>query len=196
MKDKRQRMAITWPYGIPPDPQIYAYLAAAAASYPYPLPNPASPYPSLPLPGLYQSPSSSAFSPIGHAHPGSQPMKPHMFEGLSPFGSSLGVPSSLDRLPTSSEASAMDSLSHRYKNGDSQGFSAISGALPSMTSLKSSCPCGLPTCSLTSGIHPSFPTSLPSSLPSSLHPALHPSLATSLPGFMPPSFFAKSDIAK
>ena len=28
-------MAIAWPYGIPPDPHLYAYLAAAAASYPY-----------------------------------------------------------------------------------------------------------------------------------------------------------------
>ena len=35
MKDKRQRQAIAWPYGIPPDPHLYAYLAAAAASYPY-----------------------------------------------------------------------------------------------------------------------------------------------------------------
>ena len=35
MKDKRQRMAVAWPYGIPPDPHLYAYLAAAAASYPY-----------------------------------------------------------------------------------------------------------------------------------------------------------------
>ncbi|KAK3106209.1 hypothetical protein FSP39_015206 [Pinctada imbricata] len=34
MKDKRQRMAMAWPYGIA-DPHLYAYLAAAAASYPY-----------------------------------------------------------------------------------------------------------------------------------------------------------------
>ncbi|XP_046570290.1 homeobox even-skipped homolog protein 2-like [Haliotis rubra] len=34
MKDKRQRMAMAWPYGIA-DPNIYAYIAAAAASYPY-----------------------------------------------------------------------------------------------------------------------------------------------------------------
>lgn len=37
MKDKRQRMAMAWPYGIA-DPHLYAYLAAAAASYPYGLP--------------------------------------------------------------------------------------------------------------------------------------------------------------
>ncbi|XP_012936735.1 homeobox even-skipped homolog protein 2 [Aplysia californica] len=36
MKDKRQRMALAWPYGIA-DPHLYAYLAAAAASYPYSL---------------------------------------------------------------------------------------------------------------------------------------------------------------
>ena len=39
MKDKRQRMALAWPYGIA-DPHLYAYLAAAAASYPYSLPPP------------------------------------------------------------------------------------------------------------------------------------------------------------
>ncbi|BFZ22501.1 hypothetical protein BsWGS_25540 [Bradybaena similaris] len=39
MKDKRQRMALAWPYGIA-DPHLYAYLAAAAASYPYGMPPP------------------------------------------------------------------------------------------------------------------------------------------------------------
>nr|KAG5695841.1 hypothetical protein BaRGS_006498 [Batillaria attramentaria] len=34
MKDKRQRMAMAWPYGIA-DPHLYAYIAAAAANYPY-----------------------------------------------------------------------------------------------------------------------------------------------------------------
>lgn len=168
MKDKRQRMAVTWPYGIPPDPQIYAYLAAAAASYPYGLPNPATAYPSLPLTGFYPTPTSSAFSPLNH----SAPMKP-MFD----FPVSLGGSSALDRLTTSlassSEASHMDSLSHRFK----------ADGLPSMSSLKSSCPCGLPTCSLSSGLHPSFPTSLPSSMPSNLHPGLHHPM-TSLPGYM------------
>ncbi|KAK7482069.1 hypothetical protein BaRGS_00026653, partial [Batillaria attramentaria] len=42
MKDKRQRMALAWPYGIPPDPHLYAYIAAAAASFPYSLPAHAS----------------------------------------------------------------------------------------------------------------------------------------------------------
>jgi hypothetical protein len=32
MKDKRQRLALTWPYGMV-DPALYAYIAAAAANY-------------------------------------------------------------------------------------------------------------------------------------------------------------------
>lgn len=171
MKDKRQRMAVTWPYGIPPDPQIYAYLAAAAASYPYALPNPASvSYPPLPLPGLYQSQTgSSAFSPLA---PQSS-LKP-MFDTLPPFPGSLSASSALDRLSaTTSEATSIDStLSQRYKNEN-----PALGAMPSIAGLKSGCPCGLPTCSLSSGLHPSFPASIPSSL----HPGLHPSLTTSLP---------------
>lgn len=174
MKDKRQRMAITWPYGIPPDPQIYAYLAAAAASYPYALPNPAAAtYPSIPLPGLYQSQvsTSSAFSPLTPQ----APLKP-MFDTLPPFPPTLGAPAGLDRLPTSSEATSIDSLTQRYKS-DSSGI----GPLPGVSPLKPGCPCGLPTCSLSSGLHPSFPTSLPSSF----HPGLHPSLSTSsLPGLV------------
>ncbi|XP_059145391.1 homeobox protein Hox-D3-like [Physella acuta] len=36
MKDKRQRLSLTWPYGIAPDHHLYAYLAAAAsASFPH-----------------------------------------------------------------------------------------------------------------------------------------------------------------
>ncbi|XP_063423017.1 homeobox even-skipped homolog protein 1-like [Mytilus trossulus] len=73
MKDKRQRMAMTWPYGIPADPQVYAYLAAAAAaqaSYPYGFPNPAAmSYPGIGLHG-FQSSGSSAFSPLpSHLQP-------------------------------------------------------------------------------------------------------------------------------
>lgn len=188
MKDKRQRMAITWPYGIPPDPQIYAYLAAAAASYPYALPNPATAsYPSIPLPGLYQSQTSSAFTPLT---PQAQ-LKP-MFDTFPSFPSSLGAPpAGLDRLPPTSEATSIESLSHRYKAENA----SLSG-LPGMSSLKPSCPCGLPTCSLSSGLHPSFPTSLPSSF----HPGLHPSLSTSsLPGLMTSPLnplFQKPELAK
>ena len=54
MKDKRQRLALAWPYGIPPDPHLYAYIAAAAAataSLPFPLSAHPSPSPSaFPLP--------------------------------------------------------------------------------------------------------------------------------------------------
>ena len=66
MKDKRQRMAVAWPYGIA-DPNLYAYIMNAAASlsqYPYAaaLPN-ASPlnyYASL---GLQRA--AAAYSPYG-----------------------------------------------------------------------------------------------------------------------------------
>lgn len=72
MKDKRQRMAMTWPYGIPADPQVYAYLAAAAAaqaSYPYGFPNPAAmSYPGINLHGLQPS-NSSAFTPLSVSSP-------------------------------------------------------------------------------------------------------------------------------
>lgn len=66
-------MAMTWPYGIPADPQVYAYLAAAAAaqaSYPYGFPNPAAmSYPGIGLHG-FQSSGSSAFTPLpSHLQP-------------------------------------------------------------------------------------------------------------------------------
>lgn len=53
-------MALTWPYGIPPDPHLYAYIAAAAASFPYHLSAHASAHPSgFPLPA-----GSSPHSPL------------------------------------------------------------------------------------------------------------------------------------
>lgn len=184
MKDKRQRMAVTWPYGIPPDPQIYAYLAAAAASYPYALPNPASvSYPSLPLPGLYQSQTSSAFSPLLPQNP----LKP-MFDSLPPFPTPLSVSTPLDRL-SSAEPVSIDSS--RYTKETPQ-----LGALPSLSGLKSGCPCGLPACSLSSGLHPSFPNPLPSGL----HTGFHPSLTTSLPAGLTATslnpLFQKSELPK
>lgn len=185
MKDKRQRMAVTWPYGIPPDPQIYAYLAAAAASYPYALPNPASvSYPSLPLPGLYQSQTSSAFSPLVPQNP----LKP-MFDSLPPFPGSLSVSSPLDRLSSAADTTSIDS--HRYGK-ESHSL----GSHPSFSGLKPSCPCGLPTCSLSSGLHPSFPHPIPSNL----HPSFHPSLTSSLPaGLMSAQLnplFQKAELSK
>nr|AHY88454.1 evx [Novocrania anomala] len=64
MKDKRQRMAVAWPYGIAADPSVYAYLmnAAAGLGYPYGLPpTPTSPLSYYPI-GL-QRPSVPSYSP-------------------------------------------------------------------------------------------------------------------------------------
>ncbi|XP_050405185.1 homeobox even-skipped homolog protein 2 [Patella vulgata] len=97
MKDKRQRMAVAWPYGIPPDPHLYAYLAAAAASYPYNmngssplshaalgLTSQASPLSPFQLPGMTSRPDLlSSMSTAFH--------KPTGLEGLSPMAAhSLG----------------------------------------------------------------------------------------------------------
>ncbi|KAK6182428.1 hypothetical protein SNE40_010124 [Patella caerulea] len=61
MKDKRQRMAMAWPYGIA-DPHLYAYLAAAAASYPYAMTSP-TPYNYYSGVGMPRSPNS--MTPMG-----------------------------------------------------------------------------------------------------------------------------------
>ncbi|KAK0053246.1 homeobox even-skipped protein 2, partial [Biomphalaria pfeifferi] len=63
MKDKRQRMAMAWPYGIA-DPHLYAYLAAAAASYPYGIPP--SPHGCYTPPGVPLSQTPQPFSPSSH----------------------------------------------------------------------------------------------------------------------------------
>lgn len=70
MKDKRQRMALAWPYGIA-DPHLYAYLAAAAASYPYGMP------PAHPALGCY-SPAAVPLtrSPSGFQSPPHLQMSP------------------------------------------------------------------------------------------------------------------------
>ena len=66
MKDKRQRMALAWPYGIA-DPHLYAYLAAAAASYPYSLPHP------QPAQGLGGYPQATPLSRVTPPHAGFSP---------------------------------------------------------------------------------------------------------------------------
>ena len=94
MKDKRQRMAMAWPYGIS-DPNLYAYIMNAAASlsqYPYAaaaLPNPAtspalSYYASL---GLQRA--AAAYTPYGFP----SPLRPGPRSDLLPGG----VPSPLIR---------------------------------------------------------------------------------------------------
>lgn len=57
MKDKRQRLAMAWPYGIP-DPHLYAYLAAAAATYPYAMPNATNPVNYYNTVGLSRTPTA------------------------------------------------------------------------------------------------------------------------------------------
>lgn len=72
MKDKRQRMTVTWPYGLA-DPGIYAYLMTAAAhaninGYPYPalqsaVQSPFNPYyTTAPRPSPYPTYSQAAAS--------------------------------------------------------------------------------------------------------------------------------------
>ena len=192
MKDKRQRMAVTWPYGIPPDPQIYAYLAAAAASYPYALPNPAAmSYPGISsLPGLYSS-ASSAFSPLNSQQ---GQLKARM-DALSSYQNQINTnsASTMDRLSPPSAAPSIDTglnLSHRLKDDHSSSLNGLSSS--------KGCPCGLPSCSLsstypTTGIHPSFPTPLHTGL----HPALGSQLTSSLPGLLPsayPSMLYKPEV--
>lgn len=68
MKDKRQRLAMTWPH--PADPAFYSYMmshAAAAGSLPYPFPSP------LPLPYYPPLGLGGASAP---APPFSAPLRP------------------------------------------------------------------------------------------------------------------------
>lgn len=103
MKDKRQRMAMAWPYGIA-DPHLYAYLAAAAASYPYGLPQstPANYYnnlglsrPSMPtMPTVSPPVTSSSYGPLGqYSFPNPLRPRPEALPGMS--AAFLGRPTSL-----------------------------------------------------------------------------------------------------
>ncbi|XP_076455786.1 uncharacterized protein LOC143290317 [Babylonia areolata] len=60
MKDKRQRMAMVWPYG---DPHLYAYIAAAVNYHQYPLASP-PPHPAL---AYYTHPAAAAALGLGLA---------------------------------------------------------------------------------------------------------------------------------
>ena len=110
MKDKRQRMAVAWPYGIPPDPHLYAYLAAAAASYPYgvmggtglfPGELGAGDSPGQPLAASFAGPASgvSSFMRSGSGGGGGIPtphgIPPHQLGSIGHTFSSLHGPSSL-----------------------------------------------------------------------------------------------------
>ena len=75
MKDKRQKIAMTWPYGMPTDPSFYAYVmsAAAASLAQYPFAGPAgcgasapfsNYYASVGLQRLQRSASAAAYSPL------------------------------------------------------------------------------------------------------------------------------------
>lgn len=78
MKDKRQRLAMTWPH--PADPAFYTYMmshAAAAGGLPYPFPS------HLPLP--YYSPVGLGASAASAASPFGGPLRPlDTFRVLSP----------------------------------------------------------------------------------------------------------------
>lgn len=103
MKDKRQRMAMAWPYGIA-DPHLYAYLAAAAASYPYGMtssnPSPFNMYQQLgiqrpPPSTMPQIPFSNTLRPrtdILHGMANSilqRSPAPHSLSGVSSLGCNL-----------------------------------------------------------------------------------------------------------
>ncbi|KAK3609854.1 hypothetical protein CHS0354_015042 [Potamilus streckersoni] len=162
MKDKRQRMAVTWPYGIPPDPAVYAYFAAAAAAtYPYSFPNPASlPCHSVGLPGLNSS-GTSAFTPFtSHG-----PLQSRL-EILQSMANPLQRSSSALNSSLSSEASSIGcclNLSQRLP------WTEVSSSIHGPSPIKS-CPCGVPSCSMSSS-HPGFPI-VPGFIPISL--GLHP----------------------
>ena len=147
MKDKRQRMAMAWPYGIA-DPHLYAYLAAAAASYPYGISasnsNPFNYYSSL---SLQRPPSSlSKFSlpnPLrprsGELIPGmtgsallrnaAMPI-PHSVAGASPIGCNMHSP--LDS--ASSLLGGHGNITCSNNSDDACNFSALMGGLSNLPS--------------------------------------------------------------
>ncbi|KAL4229392.1 sequence-specific DNA binding [Mactra antiquata] len=127
MKDKRQRMAMAWPYGIA-DPHLYAYLAAAAASYPYGLPQ-SSPvnypyYNSLALqrpsvPAVSPPVTSSSVGTLGH-YPFPNPLRPRTetLPGMSP--AFLGRSGSINpQLPFHNASLSGATVSHRAHNLES-----------------------------------------------------------------------------
>ena len=153
MKDKRQRMALSWPYGIPPDPQVYAYLAAAAASYPYNMPNPAATMPSpytMPIHGLPHS-SGSAFTPLSMPTPSLHSSLQSRMDSLSTMaGSHLGgSPLNLHRpIPGLEHMSPLSSGS--YTSPPKMHFPWMDAThhIPGLCSAASGKPCTCPVPSL------------------------------------------------
>ncbi|XP_064598287.1 homeobox even-skipped homolog protein 1-like [Liolophura sinensis] len=163
MKDKRQRMAMAWPYGIP-DPNLYAYLAAAAASYPYNVPNtsPFNYYASL---GLQRA--AAAYSPYSVP----SPLRPRP-EFLPPVTSSLLRPTALS-VSDSLQSSSLNCGIHPTSR-DPSSLLSQSPLIPHHSS-SSACPSapGEPcSCNLYLGGLPPLPTSLPTSLSTSLSSSL------------------------
>ena len=118
MKDKRQRVALAWPYGLPADPAFYAYLvnaAAAAASlsqYSY-APHHAASQPSSP-PFNYAAAAaagSSAAIQRGYGFP--PPAAPHLAAqfpfpvGLAAAAAAAAVARTPASQPTLSNAAAL-----------------------------------------------------------------------------------------
>ncbi|XP_071103233.1 homeobox protein XHOX-3-like [Haliotis cracherodii] len=158
MKDKRQRMALAWPYGIPPDPQLYAYLAAAAATYPYGLPGPAHMgHPALSLPG------HSGLSPF-HM-PGAIQHRPELMSSVS---TAFHKPQTVvDGLPVSTASSLGYSLNFGHMTGAGLPEHPLLSSGLSLSLSGKPCPChgslGLhPISAHVSGLVPGPSTSPPS----------------------------------
>lgn len=152
-------MALTWPYGIPPDPHLYAYLAAAAASYPYGLPSAAAfPYPSMGMQSLPTS-STSAFTPLTSLSSGHLPPRLDVLQSLA---NPLSRPSSLldSHTPHSSSLASLSAglnLSHRASFPWFDHAPSICGAASGKP-----CSCGI----FNIGLHNPLPTNSITSLAS------------------------------
>lgn len=152
-------MALTWPYGIPPDPHLYAYLAAAAASYPYSLPSAAAfPYPSMNMQSLPTS-STSAFTPLTSLPSGHLPPRLDVLQSLT---NPLSRPSSLLDTHTV-HSSSLASLSAGLNLSHRASFPWLDHA-PSLCGATSGKPCSCGIFNL--GFHSSLPTNSVSSLAS------------------------------
>ncbi len=186
MKDKRQRMAMAWPYGIS-DPNLYAYIMNAAASlssasYPYGLPNAAAAsqlnyYASL---GLQRA--AAAYSPYGFPSP-LRP-RPELLQNPASVGSSPLIrptvehhvgPTTAPSTPTSLACTlhpARDPTSHPPILGQTSLLPPPHGSSPCTAASGEACSCHLYYSSLAS-VTSSLPTPTPiTSLPPTSTPSL------------------------